>query len=414
MSPPVSSSAHVPVADLSIVEVSPRDGLQNLPGTLVPTETKRRLITKLLDAGVRTIEVGSFVRKDRVPQMADSAQLLPTLPRPDEVPPPRAPGQADPLSGIPETSGRIPPQAGRASYPVLIPNLKGFEALMALEEAESTKQGGRSKRLTRDVAVFVSATEVSHQLRLAHGPPGTKSRTEADALVGERAKDSTDSQAFSKANNNASIDKVLQGIADVVANAKLQDLNVRGYVSCVMSDPYSGPTAPDEVVRVTQRLFDLGCDEVSLGDTTGEGNPTQWVKLWHALSNAGVDMDRIAAHCHDTFAMSLPSITALLPLGLRTIDTSVAGLGGCPYSPGATGNVPTEDVVYALHKMGYETGIDLEKLVDVGAWLSREVGVNNESRVGRAIYARKKAREGRDKKLLDTEAEKEFARSAHL
>ena len=151
------------MAHRSIVEVSPRDGLQNLPGTLVPTETKRRLITKLLDAGVRTIEVGSFVRRDRVPQMADSAQLLPTLPRPDDVPPPRAPVPADALSGIPETSGRIPAQAGRASYPVLIPNLKGFEALMALEEAERAKRSEESggKRLTRDVAVFVSATEVS-------------------------------------------------------------------------------------------------------------------------------------------------------------------------------------------------------------------------------------------------------------
>ena len=179
-----------------------------------------------------------------------------------------------------------------------------------------------------------------------------------------------------------------------------------------MSDPYSGATAPEEVVRVTQRLFDIGCDEVSLGDTTGEGNPTQWVKLWHALADAGVDMDRIAAHCHDTFAMSLPSITALLPLGLRTIDTSVAGLGGCPYSPVATGNVPTEDVVYALHKLGYETGIDLEKLVDVGAWLSREVGVNNESRVGRAIYARKTARQSREATPPDSETEKDSARRA--
>ena len=168
---------------------------------------------------------------------------------------------------------------------------------------------------------------------------------------------------------------------------------VRGYVSCVMTDPYSGPTDPNDVVRVSKELLSMGVYEISLGDTTGEGYPGQWEALWMGLKGSGLEMSKIAAHCHDTFSMSLTSIMALLPLGLETVDSSLAGLGGCPYSPGATGNVPTEDVVYMLHKMGYKTGIDLEKLVDAGEWLSRTLGVKNESRVGRAIAARKRARE---------------------
>lgn len=164
-----------------------------------------------------------------------------------------------------------------------------------------------------------------------------------------------------------------------------------------MTCPYSGPTAPSDVVKVSTRLLDMGCYEISLGDTTGEGNPTQWVALWNDLKRAGVDMTKIAAHCHDTFSMSLPSLMALLPLGLQTIDSSLAGLGGCPYSPGATGNVPTEDVVYMLHKMGYETGLDLDKLVEAGEWLSKTLGVRNESRAGRAIWARRQAREAKER-----------------
>ena len=187
---------------------------------------------------------------------------------------------------------------------------------------------------------------------------------------------------------------MLAGLEAVVAKAKQHGYRVRGYVSCVMTCPYSGVTAVTDVVRVSKRLASMGCYEISLGDTTGEGNPTRWVDLWKALEADGMDMDKIAAHCHDTFSMSLPSLMALLPLGLRSIDSSLSGLGGCPYSPGATGNVPTEDVVYMLHKMGYETGIDLERLVMAGQWLSDELGVKNESRVGRAIYARKQAREG--------------------
>ncbi|BEI81982.1 hypothetical protein CcaverHIS002_0211420 [Cutaneotrichosporon cavernicola] len=261
-----------------------------------------RIVERLLDSGLKTIEVGSFVRADRVPQMADTPQLLPQL-----------------------------PSLAKAG-------------LLELDKGQ--------ERLTNEIAVFVSATE-----------------------------------PFSKANNNASVDKVLSGLPAVIDQAKGK-YRVRGYVSCVMTDPYAGPTDPKDVVKVARKLLDMGCYEVSLGDTTGEGNPEAWKKLWQALIDEGIPVEKMAAHCHDTFAMAVPSILALLPMGLRIVDSSLAGLGGCPYSPGATGNVATEDVVYALHKLGYQTGVDLDKLVEDGNWLCSTIGIRNESKVGRALGAR--------------------------
>ncbi|RSH90386.1 hypothetical protein EHS25_000991 [Saitozyma podzolica] len=284
-----------------IVEVSPRDGLQNVPPPAVPTELKRELVERLLAAGVKNIEVGSFVRGDWVPQL----------------------------------------------------------------EEEWKSKGGK-ERLTDEIAVFVAATE-----------------------------------AFSQANNHAPIAKVLSALPAVISKAASHGLRTRGYVSCVMTCPYSGPTPPEQVVDVAQKLLEYGCYEVSLGDTTGEGNPEAWRVLWEEVERRGLPMDKVAAHCHDTFSMALSSILTLLPRGLHTIDSSLAGLGGCPYSPGATGNVPTEDVVYALHKLGYQTGIDLDKLVEAGNWLAERLGIRNESRVGRAIWARRKAREQKERKAAE-------------
>lgn len=327
---------------IRIVEVSARDGLQNLPLPVVGTDTKAEMIKKLLDTGLKNVEVGSLVRPDRVPQMADTPSLLPLLP------------PASAYESSPEDA-RYPADSGVAHYPVLIPNMRGLDSLLALEQ---DRQHKGQERLTDEIAVFVSSTE-----------------------------------AFSKANNGASVDKVLSALPAVVQKAREHGYRIRGYVSCVMSDPYSGKTDPQVVVPVVQRLVDMGCYEISLGDTTGEGNPEAWRLLWRSLQGAGVPMDRIAAHCHDTFSLALPSILALLPLGLRTVDSSLAGLGGCPYSPGATGNVATEDVVYALHALGYETGVNLDKLVEAGAWVSHTLGVRNESRVGRAMWARRMKRE---------------------
>ena len=350
---------------IRIVEVSPRDGLQNLPPPAVPTDVKRELVERLLAAGVRNIEVGSFVRGDWVPQMADTSKLLPTLPLASSISAPssRPTRSTSPFSGVPTISNPqpLPPDAEVVHYPVLVPNMRGLDNLLKLEEANEQSRNG--ERLTDEIAVFVSATE-----------------------------------AFSQANNHAPISKVLGALPAVIEKAASHGLRTRGYVSCVMTCPYSGPTSPDEVVDVVERLLEMGCYEVSLGDTTGEGNPMAWQELWGVMKARGVDLSKVAAHCHDTFSMALSSIVSLLPLGVPTIDSSLAGLGGCPYSPGATGNVPTEDVVYALHKLGYETGIDLDKLVEAGNWLSETLGIRNESRVGRAIWARRNAAEAKTAK----------------
>ncbi|WVF70977.1 hypothetical protein IAT40_005773 [Kwoniella sp. CBS 6097] len=361
-----------------IVEVSARDGLQNLPGPPVPTEVKRELVERLLDAGLRNIEVGSFVRGDWVPQMADTSRLLPTLPRltgqtlplPTTLPSPPSSRPDSPsassstLASSPLSlnlgslrhkvdTNLLPPHAGDVHFPVLVPNMRGLDNLVKLQEEWSAKGGGP---LTDEIAVFVSATE-----------------------------------AFSQANNHAPLEKILSSLPPVINKALSLGLRVRGYVSCVITCPYSGPTDPKDAVAVAKRLLDMGCYEISLGDTTGEGDPASWARLWAATRENGVDMSRVA--CHDTFSLALSSLCTLLPEGLSSIDSSLAGLGGCPYSPGATGNVPTEDVVYTLHKLGYETGVDLDKLVEAGNWLAATLGVRNESRVGRAIWARRVARE---------------------
>ncbi|WVQ85735.1 hypothetical protein IAT38_007902 [Cryptococcus sp. DSM 104549] len=358
-----------------IVEVSPRDGLQNLKGGAVPTNVKKELVERLLEAGVRNVEVGSFVRGDWVPQMADTPKLLPLLPpftgRALRPPTPASRSES-PFSGRPAspsitslTGDRLPPDAEDVHYPVLVPNMRGLENLIKLQE-EWREKG--LPALTDEIAVFVSATE-----------------------------------AFSQANNHAPISKVLNALPAVIAKAKSHNLRVRGYVSCVITCPYSGPTKPEQAISVAERLLEMGCYEVSMGDTTGEGDPESWRVLWEKMRDRGVDMELVAAHCHDTFSLALSSILSLVPLGLRTIDSSLAGLGGCPYSPGATGNVPTEDVVYALHKMGYETGIDLDRLVESGNWLAETLGVRNESRVGRAIWARRVHREKKEEASRETE-----------
>ncbi|WWC96616.1 hypothetical protein V866_003487 [Kwoniella sp. B9012] len=362
---------------IRIVEVSARDGLQNLPGPAVPTELKRELVERLLEAGVRNIEVGSFVRGDWVPQMADTPKLLPllppltgqSLPLPFPSPPSTRPQTPEETSSIPIAgpsslkhiidSTVIPASAGQVHFPVLIPNMKGLDNLIKLQEQHSANGGGR---LTDEVAVFVSATE-----------------------------------AFSQANNHAPLSKILSSLPPVITKARSLGYRVRGYVSCVITCPYSGPTPPDDVVDVALKLIDMGCYEISLGDTTGEGDPESWRRVWRECERRGMDMTRVAVSCHDTFSLALSSILSLLPYNLTSIDSSLAGLGGCPYSPGATGNVPTEDVVYALHKLGYETGIDLDKLVECGNWLSSKLNRRNESRVGRAIWARRQARENQQK-----------------
>jgi hydroxymethylglutaryl-CoA lyase len=295
---------------IRIVEMGPRDGLQN-EKQVVPLAVKLELIDRLADAGLREIEATSFVSPKWVPQMGDHAELMRTLPR----------------------------RAG-VSYPVLTPNLQGFEAAVAAGADH--------------VAVFAAASE-----------------------------------AFSKKNINCSIAESIDRFLSVMAAARDAGVKVRGYVSCVVACPYEGAVAPAKVAEVSQRLIDIGCYEVSLGDTIGVGTPASVTRMLEAVAMR-VPVDRLAGHYHDTWGMAVANVHASLQFGLRCFDASVGGLGGCPYAKGATGNVASEDVVYLLHGMGFDTGIQLDKLVDTAAWINAQLGREPVSRVARATLAKRK------------------------
>jgi len=295
--------------NVRIVEVGPRDGLQN-EKQIIPTEIKLELIERLASAGLCDFEVTSFVSPKWVPQMADHAAIMRGLKR----------------------------RAG-VNYAVLTPNLKGFEAAVAEGATE--------------VAVFAAASE-----------------------------------GFSQKNINCSIDESIDRFVPVFEAAARLKVKVRGYVSCVVACPYDGPIAPDRVADVAARLHELGSYEVSLGDTIGAGTPATVLSMLEAVAKK-VPVERLAGHYHDTYGMAVANVHASYQFGLRVFDSSVAGLGGCPYAKGATGNVATEDVVYLLHGLGADTGVNLDVLIDCGAWISaalnREVG----SRVARAVLAKR-------------------------
>lgn len=289
-------------SSVRIVEVGPRDGLQNEKAE-IPTATKLELIERLVGAGCRTIEVGSFVSPRWVPQMADSAEVLRRSPRRDDI-----------------------------HYPVLVPNLKGLEA--AIEAG------------AKEVAVFASASET-----------------------------------FSQKNINCSIAESLQRFEPVFQRARAGGIRVRGYVSCVLGCPYEGTVAPSMVTMVAERLFRMGCYEISLGDTIGVGTPNAAAAMVNAVSKS-VPLPSLAVHFHDTYGQALANIYACLGLGVEVVDAAVGGLGGCPYAKGATGNVATEDLVYMLDGMGIETGIDLDRLTQAGLFIAAAIAKAPASRLG--------------------------------
>lgn len=291
--------------DIRLVEVGPRDGLQN-EKTLVPLATKVELVNRLSDTGLSVVEAGAFVSPKWVPQMADSAELMRAITRKADV-----------------------------SYPVLVPNEKGLEAALAVGATE--------------VAVFGAASE-----------------------------------AFSRKNINCSIAESLDRFRPVVDQARAAGVRVRGYVSCVLGCPYEGAIDPAKVAEVAAELMAMGCYEVSLGDTIGVGNPRSARAMLRRVAEE-VPMGRIALHFHDTYGQALANILACLEMGARVIDSAVAGLGGCPYAKGASGNVATEDVLYMLNGMGLSTGVDLDRLAAIGEWISEELGRPNGSKVGKAL-----------------------------
>lgn len=294
-------------ADIKIVEVGPRDGLQNEQA--VTTAAKVQLVNDLAHAGVGYIETGSFVSPKWVPQMADSGDVFAAIER----------------------------QAG-ITYAALTPNLKGFEAAVAAKADE--------------VAIFGAASE-----------------------------------GFSQKNINCSIAESLERFAPVIDAAQAANLKVRGYVSCVLGCPYDGEIAPEQVAWVAEKLYQMGCYEVSLGDTIGVGTPLKAQRMLEAVA-AKVPMAQLALHFHNTYGQALANIASCLPMGVRTIDSAVAGLGGCPYAKGASGNVATEDVVYMLHGMGYTTGIDLAKLIAAGQGICHALGQQPRSNVALAEIAK--------------------------
>jgi hydroxymethylglutaryl-CoA lyase len=292
-----------------IVEVGPRDGLQNEKRE-VPTKVKLELIERLADAGLPAVEATAFVSPKWVPQMADHTEVL---------------------EGIRRKPG--------VSYPVLTPNLKGFQAAHAAGATE--------------VAIFGAASE-----------------------------------AFSQRNINCSIAESLERFRPVAEAAQQAGVKVRGYISCVLGCPYEGEIAPHKVAQVAAALYDMGCYEVSLGDTIGVGTPGKTKAMIGAVAQR-VPMAKLAGHYHDTYGQALANIYASLELGVATFDSSVAGLGGCPYAKGASGNVATEDVVYMLHGLGIHTGVDLDKVVDTGQWICALIGKEPASKAGKAIAAKR-------------------------
>ncbi|KAJ8118965.1 hypothetical protein OPT61_g152 [Boeremia exigua] len=294
-----------------IVEVGPRDGLQNI-STPIPTATKVELIQRLHSAGLRVIEATSAVSPKAVPQLADYQQVL--------------------SHGV--VGGLMSKKDVR--LPVLVPNKKGLSL--------ATKLG------VREVAVFISASE-----------------------------------GFSKANTKCSVDEGLARAREVAGLARGQGMQVRGYISCIFHDPYDGPTPEAAVLRGVQELLKMGCYEVSLGDTVGIGAAADVTRLLKFLFDHGIPSEKLAGHFHDTYGQGVSNAWTAFQLGLRTFDSSVAGLGGCPFAPGAKGNVATEDLVYLFQRAGVQTNVDLLKLVQIGSWISGQLGRENESRVGAAL-----------------------------
>jgi hydroxymethylglutaryl-CoA lyase len=293
-------------ARVTVYEVGARDGLQN-ESTIVPVEVKAEFVTRLADAGLRSIETTSFVHPRWIPQLADAEELLATLPR--------APG---------------------VRYPVLVPNERGLDRALAAG--------------VREIAIFASATET-----------------------------------FARRNLNRTVDESIAMFTPVVGRARAEGLAVRGYVSMCFGDPWEGDVPIGQVVEVAARLLDLGCTELSLGDTIGVATPGHVTALIDALRAAGADVGALAVHFHDTYGQALANTLAALQCGVTTVDASAGGLGGCPYAESATGNLATEDLVWMLDGLGIETGVDLRKLVATSRWMAERLGRPSPSRVVEAL-----------------------------
>ncbi|KAM8792213.1 hydroxymethylglutaryl-CoA lyase, mitochondrial [Rhynchonycteris naso] len=289
---------------VKIVEVGPRDGLQN-EKNIVPTAVKIRMIDMLSEAGLPVIEATSFVAPKWVPQLADHAEVL---------------------KGIQKFPG--------VTYPVLTPNLKGYQAAVAAG--------------AKEVSVFGAASEL-----------------------------------FTRKNINCSIEESLQRFGQVLKEARAASIPVRGYVSCVLGCPYEGKISPAKVAEVSKKMYSMGCYEISLGDTIGVGTPGVMKDMLSAVMHE-VPVSALAVHCHDTYGQALANTLMALQMGVSVVDSSVAGLGGCPYAQGASGNLATEDLVYMLTGLGIHTGVNLQKLLEAGTFICQALNRKTNSKVAQA------------------------------
>ena len=304
------STANLPAA-VKIVEVGPRDGLQNEKQT-ISAEVKTELVNRLSDAGIPNVEAASFVSPKWVPQMATSSEVMQHIHR---------------------RPGTI--------YSALVPNMKGFEAALAARMDE--------------VVIFGAASE-----------------------------------AFSQKNINCSIAESIERFREVAEAAKQHGMRLRGSVSCALGCPYQGEVTPEAAADVVKRMRDLGCDEIDIADTIGVGTAAQVKRVFERTAKE-FPLERLAGHFHDTYGQALANIYAALEVGVVIYHSSVAGLGGCPYAKGATGNVATEDVLYLMHGLGISTGISLDAVVDAGQFISEQLGRKSSSRAGSAIAAKRAA-----------------------
>ena len=299
-------------SSVKIVEVGPRDGLQNEVKS-VPLDVKIALIEKLVDAGLPVVESGAFVSPKWVPQMASSSEVFKGVQKREDV-----------------------------SYPMLVPNMKGLEA--AIDAG------------VQEIAIFAAATD-----------------------------------SFSQKNINCSIDESIERFRLVVDRAIAQNMKVRGYISCVLGCPYEGEVSMAVVAGIAKTMMNQGCYEISLGDTIGVGTPGKAQAMVEQVSKV-VPIDQLAVHFHDTYGQALANLHAVLQSGIAVIDSSVSGLGGCPYAKGASGNVATEDVIYMLHGMNIKTGVDMNKLLEAGAYISQFFDRQSASKAALALANRRATR----------------------
>lgn len=395
-----ATSARRTADNVRLVEVGPRDGLQN-EKTSIPVETKLELVRKLASTGLKTIEAGSFVSPKWVPQViilldapldenyrkADSSQMASS----DKI-----------LASI---INKTPDSPVPITYQWLLPNTKGLKNFFAV--LESTPPNASEGYPTPPSSPTTSSSGPA--LKTSSQDPNAMPASDfaADATSSPRI-ESIDpprhevsiflaaTESFSQRNTNCSIAESLERFRPIMADSRDNGVSVRAYISVALGCPFEGlDVDPHKVAELAASLLEMGADEISVADTTGMGTAPRTRELLRTLASAGIRNDDLALHFHDTFGQALVNTLVALEHGVRTFDSAVAGLGGCPYSPGATGNVATEDLVYMLHTLGVSTGVDLEAVSVIGEWITGEIGKSNESRAGKATLARLKRQDSR-------------------